>query len=219
MAVLPPLPTNEEALTDTNRKTTPKWRAWLQGIAQTLSETGATISAIFTTAHTWTAAQTFSVSPIISALIDLTSGQIKFPATQVPSADPNTLDDYEEGTFTPTIAFGGNSVGVTYSAQTGAYTKIGNRVFVNITMTLTSRGSSTGNATIQTLPFTPASAVAAYAWFGNFTIGAGLQPLFDTSSTTIRIRSFNPTTGNENSVAETTIDNDFSLKLTLSFTV
>jgi hypothetical protein len=29
-----------------------------------------------------------------------TNGQIPFPSTQIPSADPNTLDDYEEGTFT-----------------------------------------------------------------------------------------------------------------------
>ena len=42
--------------------------------------------------------------------INLTGGQIAFPATAVPSADANTLDDYEEGTFTPTILLGGTAV-------------------------------------------------------------------------------------------------------------
>ena len=40
-------------------------------------------------------------NPISKGLHDLQGGQIKFPATQVPSANANTLDDYEEGTWTP----------------------------------------------------------------------------------------------------------------------
>lgn len=82
------------------------------------------------------------------------SGQIVFPATQNPSANVNTLDDYEEGTFTPAITFGGAAVGVTYSTQTGNYTKIGNRVLFDIEMILTSKGSSTGSASVTGLPFT-----------------------------------------------------------------
>ena len=53
-----------------------------------------------------------------------TSGAgITFPATFSNSSDANTLDDYEEGTFTPTL--GGNT---TYTTQIGRYTKIGNTV-------------------------------------------------------------------------------------------
>jgi hypothetical protein len=66
-----------------------------------------------------------------AGVLDLNQGQIKFPATQVPSADANTLDDYEEGTWTMGIAFGGASVDVTYSANTGTYTKIGRQVTVS----------------------------------------------------------------------------------------
>jgi hypothetical protein len=40
-----------------------------------------------------------------------TSGQIPFPATQIPSSNPNTLDDYEEGTFLPIITCNGGSSG------------------------------------------------------------------------------------------------------------
>jgi hypothetical protein len=73
------------------------------------------------------------------------------PSTHTLTASlPSTF--YSMGTFTPTLAFGGASVGITYSTQIGEYTRIGNVVFIQITLVLTSKGSSTGNATIQTLP-------------------------------------------------------------------
>jgi hypothetical protein len=53
-----------------------------------------------------------------------TSGAgITFPATQSASTDANTLDDYEEGTWTPSL--GGTA---TYTARAGTYTKLGNCV-------------------------------------------------------------------------------------------
>ena len=65
----------------------------------------------------------------------------------------NVMGQYLTGTFTPTIAFGGASVGVTYSTQQGKYWKIGLMVFYSITIVLTSKGSSGGNATVEGLPF------------------------------------------------------------------
>lgn len=50
---------------------------------------------------------------------------VTFPTTAVASANANTLDDYTEGTFTPTMAGTGWGAGMTAS---GKYTKIGNRV-------------------------------------------------------------------------------------------
>jgi hypothetical protein len=91
----------------------------------------------------------------IGALFDKwNDGNYEFPAAQVPSADPNTLDDYEEGTWTIAARFGGASVGQTTSANTGRYTKQGDDVRVRGVLTLTAKGSSTGDATIGTLPFT-----------------------------------------------------------------
>lgn len=60
---------------------------------------------------------------------------------------------FQKGTFTPTLAFGGSSTGITYSTNAGEYTKIGNVVFFSIAIGLTSKGSSTGAATVQFLPF------------------------------------------------------------------
>ena len=88
---------------------------------------------------------------------------ITFPATQSASSDANTLDDYEEGTWTPSITFGGAAVGITYSGYTGGtYSKIGNRVFVTAILELSNKGSSTGAARIIGLPFTNASGIARY---------------------------------------------------------
>ncbi len=114
---------------------------------------------------------------------------ITFPATQVPSADANTLDDYEEGTWTPVIAFGGNSVGITYSAQAGNYTKVGNMVFAHGTVYLSSKGSSTGSATIS-LPFVSKSGPSydsprsggSVGYYHTFTSVTGLQFMVDHTS-------------------------------------
>lgn len=79
------------------------------------------------------------------------------------TAAANALDDYEEGTWTMGLAFGGASVGVTYGVRTGTYTKVGRKVTVNGLMSLSNKGTSTGAATITGLPFTIASGNPQYA--------------------------------------------------------
>jgi hypothetical protein len=81
------------------------------------------------------------------------AGGIAFPATAVAVADANTLDDYEEGTWTPALAFGGGTTGITYGNRGGYYTKVGRVVTLTGGITLSSKGSSTGAATITGLPF------------------------------------------------------------------
>lgn len=63
------------------------------------------------------------------------------------------------GTWTPTLAFGGASVGITYSQQDGWYRKWGlpgggSVVQASWAIILTNKGSSTGNASVKGLPFT-----------------------------------------------------------------
>jgi hypothetical protein len=72
---------------------------------------------------------------------------IAFPATQSASTDANTLDDYEEGTWTPA----GN--GITYSTADGSYTKIGRVVTARFTIVFPSTGSGS-LARVSGLPFT-----------------------------------------------------------------
>ena len=60
----------------------------------------------------------------------------------------------EVKTWTPALKFGGNNVGMTYSSQGGYYTKIGNLVTMTGRIVLTAKGTSTGSAVINGLPFT-----------------------------------------------------------------
>jgi hypothetical protein len=64
---------------------------------------------------------------------------------------------YEEGTWTPALKFGGASTGLTYSTQTGTYTRVGNVVTIEGRLVLSAKGSSTGSATITGCPFTAAN--------------------------------------------------------------
>ena len=73
------------------------------------------------------------------------------------------LTDYATGVFTPIIDFGGLSVGITYSAQAGCYTRIGNIVTVSGFIVLTNKGTSAGIAYIGNLPFTVSNQNGAYS--------------------------------------------------------
>jgi len=97
-----------------------------------------------------------SLSPTISdaGIVSLTSGALKFPATEITSADANTLDDYQQGSWTPDLQFGGNKVSITYGYNNATYVKIGNHVFFEMWVRLTSKGSSTGDAEWYGLPYT-----------------------------------------------------------------
>jgi len=88
-----------------------------------------------------------------TGLISAKGGQLKFPATQNPSADPNTLDDYEEGTYAATmtcVTSGTITVNSTYNKC--SYVKIGNLVTVHGYLHVDSVSSPVGFCRIS-LPF------------------------------------------------------------------
>jgi hypothetical protein len=92
---------------------------------------------------------------------------VSFPATQSASSDANTLDDYEEGTFTPTLTASTPPTGVTYGGQIGRYTKIGRAVSIEISLTLSSTGTGgSGFAAIAGLPFATANISGNFPNFG-----------------------------------------------------
>lgn len=103
------------------------------------------------------------VVAIETALLTGPHPPLVFPSTQDASADPNTLDDYEEGTFTPTIGGSTSESGQAYSVQVGRYVKVGKWVHVQGRVTLSTLGTITGNVRIKGLPFTAANVTNAHA--------------------------------------------------------
>ena len=105
---------------------------------------------------------------------------ITFPATQSASSDANTLDDYEEGTWTPTDA---SVAGLTLTTQYSRYTKIGNMVYVCAEITYPSTADA-NRVQIGGLPFT-SSATMAYGGFVRYTnSGAALPTIVSQPNTT-----------------------------------
>jgi len=88
---------------------------------------------------------------------------ITFPATQSASTDANTLDDYEEGTWTPTD---GSGAGLSFTVPNAVYIKIGQMVYVATRITFPTTASS-ANIQINGLPFTSPSVTGGY-WGGGF---------------------------------------------------
>lgn len=100
-----------------------------------------------------------------SLLISSVAG-VNFPATQVASANANTLDDYEEGTWTPVD---GSGASLSFTVLDARYTKIGRMVecFAQITYPST---ANTSSAAISGLPFTMATTGGGA--YGAFTVYA-----------------------------------------------
>tara|TARA_R110000822_G_scaffold68587_12_gene166918 strand:- start:1637 stop:3100 length:1464 start_codon:yes stop_codon:yes gene_type:complete len=139
-----------------------------------------------------------------------------FPATQVPSADANTLDDYEEGTFTPTL-YGTAVVGTpTYSKQYGRYTKVGNRYHFLIELALTNLNAASGNMRLSGLPFTSAAFTTAVtvgtAANASITAGQSFAARALSSSSDIALLIYSSTSGNT-SVINTELTNTLSISL------
>ena len=98
-------------------------------------------------------------------ILQLTSG-ITFPATAVAASDANTLDDYEEGTFTPTLSSGFSSGPTSYAYQVGRYTRIGRLVHFQIDIQPTGATADASYWKLAGLPFivstTPGGAYIVY---------------------------------------------------------
>jgi hypothetical protein len=131
-----------------------------------LSMTSPTIAA-GALSGTFSGTPTFSGAIVFSGTPSVNAG-LAFPATQAASGGANTLDDYEEGDWTPTIGGSGGASGVTYGSQVGKYIKIGKLVHAWFDITLTAEGTITGTAQIQSLP---PSGVTVETAFGSCNIG------------------------------------------------
>jgi len=128
------------------------------------------------TTSTGTGANVLGTTPSFTSTIGVggatasaSGAGITFPSTDLHySTNANTLDDYEEGTWTPSV--GGTA---TYFSQTGKYTKIGNMVSIFCLMRINAIGTGS-TTTISGLPFT-----AGQRGGGGMTYWAGLSQAVD----------------------------------------
>jgi hypothetical protein len=138
----------------------------------------------------------------VTGLVDIsaaTSGQIQFPATQNASANANTLDDYEEGTYTPTQS----NFSITGSPTlTGAYTKIGRVVYFNISFACTGTIGYSASALIS-LPFNGIDQSGMIAmWVSSGGVSqtsnkSGVQMQIDAANTRFFLGNFTTTSAGE----------------------
>ena len=94
--------------------------------------------------------QTIGTISVGNATPSTSGAGITFPAAQSASSNANTLDDYEEGTWTPTD---GSGAGLIFTVNSATYAKVGKLVFVNMYLTYPTTASS-ASAVIAGLPFT-----------------------------------------------------------------
>jgi hypothetical protein len=107
---------------------------------------------------------------------------ITFPATQSASTDANTLDDYEEGTWTPNL-FSAGGANPTFTSS-GVYTKVGNLVTLIAKITLTSTAGSIGYY-IDGFPFGVSSTTAKETAYATETTTVTSMAVYFANTTTL----------------------------------
>jgi hypothetical protein len=121
-----------------------------------------------------------SASPVERLRITST-GQVRLAGAGITfngdTAAANELDDYEEGTFTPTVIGGTTAGTATYAAQAGHYTKIGRQVNFAVYISWSS-GTGTGELRISGLPFTIAN-------LNSWAVSVGISDGVTTSANTV----------------------------------
>jgi hypothetical protein len=115
---------------------------------------------------------------------------ITFPATQSASANANTLDDYEEGTWTPNL-FSAGGANPTFTSS-GVYTKVGNLVTLIAKITLTSTAGAIGYY-IDGFPFGVSSTTAKETAYATETTTVNSMAVFFANTTTLLMVKYDGT--------------------------
>ena len=132
----------------------------------------------------------------------------------------NILGDYEKGTFTPVLSFGGGTTGITYSLQAANYIRIGDLVNFNIRMVLTSKGTDTGIATITGLSITPDSSSPYHGVIActNLTFSGNYVEARIVDNSGFEVQVQNNTSGSATtSITDSGFANNTSLRISGSF--
>jgi len=171
-----------------------------------------------------TGGSTFKVKSSGSEKIRVDSDGLKFNGD---TSSANALDDYEEGTWTPQLKFGGNNSGMTYSQNAGTYVKVGEFVHISFRIILTSAGTSGGGASITGLPFVCKNVTGNYGaanygfttnWGDSNISSANLINTIDPNGSTIYLRKIN-TSGNYSTFGEGSFQNDTDILMTATYRV
>lgn len=128
------------------------------------------------------------------------------------------------GSWTPAVTFGGGSTGITYASRSAQWTRIGDRIFFNISIVMTAKGSSTGAAKVTGLP------VAADATSGNtqtFAIrmlslnsaSAGLVCRVLAGGTDIDLQFYTGTPQNPSNLTDTNFNADTNIQISGQYKV
>lgn len=169
------------------------------GFNLTVPATGT--AALLQTAQTFTGLKSFSAGLAVSSVAG--SFYEEYPPWQ------------------PTLRFGGLSVGIAYSIRSGTATRIGNRMFCTMIMTLSSKGTSTGTADIAGLPLAPSlSAVNNVRWANMATAMYALFMVPSTGSLTIPLRAIiAASTAGGVAIADTDFTNTTNISAVISYDV
>lgn len=81
------------------------------------------------------------------------SGQALLALANGGSGADFSIDEDWSGTWTPSLTFGGASTGITYTTQSGYYSKVGNVCICVFRIALSSKGSASGSTLLEGLPF------------------------------------------------------------------
>jgi len=148
-------------------------------------------------------------------------------ATSGGSVTSSLLDDYEEGTYTPVLSFGGGSTGIVYIYAAGYYNKVGRMAMVNYRIECSNVGSSTGEMRVS-LPFTvddsiAVSSVDGSGYFG-YTSGFSSTQIGaeDLSGYAVGGQSYikfsvRRSSGDAATLNQTDVDNDLSMSFTVFY--
>ena len=136
----------------------------------------------------------------------------------------NLLDDYEQGTWTPNFKINNTSSGIS-ATQVGQYTKVGRLVTLQIFIELSNKGSQSGSAEIQDLPFTVATLTNSWSGVGTapmvwHNMGSALVSAGATVNRSSQILTlFGNTASNGNATVQALTNSDFQNNSYIGLTV
>ena len=132
----------------------------------------------------------------------------------------NTLDDYEEGTWTPVLV--SDATAAAYTSQTGVYTKIGRMVYINCQVRMSDVGSFAGATTqINGLPFTSSNNstdnIGVLYMSGTASVVTNSYVRIPANSAFLRLEEGAGTTGVDNSLNANHLDTGTTVRFSMVY--